>query len=170
MRLLVTGSRLWEDVELVSQALRLLPAGSVVVHGNDGRRRVVNGKRRLQGLDQIAGREALRLGLEEDPFPADWGFYGKAAGGIRNQVMVDRGADLCLAFPTPWVGWDLGLHPSRLRRWHSGGDRGHTRLVGGVHAAGVGCGLKWRGLEREVVVSRSRPLRTVHEEEHHVSG
>lgn len=37
----------------------------------------------------------------EDPEPAQWGDYGKAAGNIRNQVMVDKPVDEVYAFPTP---------------------------------------------------------------------
>ena len=33
-------------------------------------------------------------------FPADWSEYGKAAGAIRNQQMLDEGTpDLVVAFP-----------------------------------------------------------------------
>lgn len=32
---------------------------------------------------------------------ADWDQHGRSAGPIRNQQMVDHGADLCLAFPGP---------------------------------------------------------------------
>lgn len=37
--------------------------------------------------------------VEHLPFPADWKRYGKAAGGIRNQQMLDEGKpELVLAF------------------------------------------------------------------------
>lgn len=35
----------------------------------------------------------------EDPYQAYWSLYGRAAGPLRNQAMVDAGADLVLAFP-----------------------------------------------------------------------
>jgi hypothetical protein len=35
-----------------------------------------------------------------EPYPADWSF-GKSGGPVRNQKMVDAGADVCLAFPLP---------------------------------------------------------------------
>lgn len=38
-------------------------------------------------------------GLPVEAHPADWRSCGRAAGLIRNQRMVDLGADLCLAFP-----------------------------------------------------------------------
>lgn len=39
----------------------------------------------------------------EDPHPANWGKYGKAAGPIRNQEMVDVDPtpDACFAWPSP---------------------------------------------------------------------
>lgn len=47
-------------------------------------------------------------GYKDHGFSARWDLYGKAAGGIRNQQMVDESPELCLAFPGPKsVGtWD----------------------------------------------------------------
>lgn len=67
--------------------------GAVVVHGDCP-----------TGADRYASewcREARFNGLHviEEAHPADWGKHGKAAGPIRNQQMVDLGADVVLAFP-----------------------------------------------------------------------
>lgn len=52
-----------------------------------------------RGADQLAGDLARRAGFTVEPHPADWVARGRAAGPIRNQAMVDAGADICLAFP-----------------------------------------------------------------------
>ena len=87
MRVIVTGSRHWTDVAEVEWALRLLPSDAVIVHGA------------ARGLDTIAAAVAVRLGLRVEEHPADWNRLGVKAGPIRNQAMVDSGADACLAFP-----------------------------------------------------------------------
>lgn len=47
-------------------------------------------------LDELAYHEGVKL----ESYPADWKQYGKAAGGIRNQQMLDEGKpDLVVAFP-----------------------------------------------------------------------
>ena len=118
-RLLVTGSRDWTDWQTAGEAfaeyLVSLPAGStlIVVHGD------------APGLDEIADKWARsptiaarypEYTILPEPHPADWCHcreecdhpprvrrdgtpYCPAAGGYRNQGMVDVGADYCLAFP-----------------------------------------------------------------------
>jgi YspA, cpYpsA-related SLOG family len=108
MRILVTGSRNWDDKPgnwgfqpgIVAGVLRMLkdelqiPDGEtvVLVHGNC-----------RDSPDRIADMAARRLGWEVESHSAQWERYGKQAGFIRNQEMVDLGADLCLAFLTPCV-------------------------------------------------------------------
>lgn len=106
MRILVTGSRNLTDynkvVMAISAALETLYASRpddkkiVVVHGG------------AKGADTLAGdfvsqaRAYLKnLGytIKEEIHKADWDNVGKYAGPIRNQRMVDCGADICVAFP-----------------------------------------------------------------------
>jgi len=90
-RVLITGSRTWQRVDIIRAALRdrqVLHGALVVVHGHCPR-----------GADAIAHT----LCEEEpnwsaEPHPADWTTHGRRAGFIRNQQMVDLGADECLAF------------------------------------------------------------------------
>ena len=46
------------------------------------------------GADKMAGRIATKLGFARghnlQVYPADWPRYGRAAGSIRNQVMLDK--------------------------------------------------------------------------------
>lgn len=93
MRVIVTGSRRWRDRDTITNRLADLPADTTIVHGA------------AQGADRIAGQEAGKLGLLVEPHPADWGSLGKRAGLIRNTVMAQAGADLCIAF---WDGRSTG--------------------------------------------------------------
>lgn len=97
-RILVTGSRDWEDVQRIEAALReyhpVDPQGfdlpdqkPVLVHGDCP-----------TGADRMARIAAGFLGWMIEAHPADWGTYGKAAGVRRNAEMVKLGADVCLAF------------------------------------------------------------------------
>lgn len=94
-RILVTGSREFEDYTTVCEALgtvlaRRVAAGDtrpvVVVHGG------------ARGADTLAERAARAFGMDVERHPADWNAYGKQAGYIRNAEMVSLGASLCLAF------------------------------------------------------------------------
>lgn len=53
----------------------------------------------LHAHQWVTTMKAIRSGHTEDPHPADWPRYGRPAGPIRNQQMVNLGAVVCLAFP-----------------------------------------------------------------------
>jgi hypothetical protein len=97
LRVLVTGSRDWADASMVAAALdQATDAGrtpSVVVHGACP-----------TGADKMAAQWAeaqhdqpFDAPVQEEAYPADWS-QGRKAGPVRNKMMVDRGADVCLAF------------------------------------------------------------------------
>lgn len=90
MRILVTGSRTWDNTDIISAALLRAwydagsPEDAVLVSGACP-----------TGADAIAERF---WGLTVERHPADWTKHGRRAGFVRNAEMVDLGADLCLAF------------------------------------------------------------------------
>lgn len=95
-RILVTGSRTWEDeaavrMELGGEMQRAFMLGMrpVVVHGACPR-----------GADAMADRLARQISPAADvePHPADWDRLGKVAGFRRNEEMARLGAVVCLAF------------------------------------------------------------------------
>lgn len=98
MRVIVSGSRDWVDSDMIWNALDgVLDAHHsydnvlVVVHGN------------APGADSIANhwvihRQRQDWNVEPEAHPAQWTRHGRRAGPLRNQEMVDAGADLVLAF------------------------------------------------------------------------
>jgi len=97
-RLLVTGSRDWDDSATVENALNAawLDLGARTF-AEPGRVTLVHGDAR--GLDRMAASIWLRLGYGEvEAKPADWGGHGKRAGFVRNSEMVALGPLMCLAF------------------------------------------------------------------------
>lgn len=91
MKVLVCGPRDWGSKSTVSQVSKRLDAlrddELVIIHGN------------ARGVDRIAMLWATMNSVREHPFPADCHTYGKAAGPIRNQNMLDFGKpDLVIAF------------------------------------------------------------------------
>lgn len=91
-RILITGSRDWDDRFSIARAM--LDAADdatgevIIVHGLCP-----------TGADAIADDFAEFMNWKIETHPADWIKHGKAAGPIRNQEMVKLGADICLAFP-----------------------------------------------------------------------
>ncbi|MDQ3222231.1 MAG: DUF2493 domain-containing protein [Gemmatimonadota bacterium] len=95
MRILITGSRRWDDRLAVDHAIGRARAQSgdhlVVVHGGCP-----------TGADAAADVYARAAGLElevHEPDPT----YGPQRFRIRNQAMVNAGADLCLTFANSWA-------------------------------------------------------------------
>lgn len=94
IRILITGSRTWTNrnligMELIQAAVELAGAYAPII--------LVSGAC-PRGADRIAEELAEGWGWTVERHPADWTAHGKAAGFIRNQQMVDLGADMCLAF------------------------------------------------------------------------
>lgn len=92
MRVLVTGSRHgWHSGDLAAalERLRAEYPEAVLVHGA------------APGVDTQAATLWGSWGLRTEPHPASWRQYGKRAGPIRNQQMVDAGAEICVAFLEP---------------------------------------------------------------------
>lgn len=94
MRVLICGDRNWTDDDMVLEELlretkeaRTVDVDVVVIHGC------------ARGADTAGGLAAMSLGFEVQRFPAQWDRYGKRAGILRNQQMLDEGKpDLVLAF------------------------------------------------------------------------
>ena len=80
---LICGDRNWSrqtTMRLVFDKLKTMKRERwiIIVHGD------------ARGADSIAGALAKEYGFECAPHPADWELYGKAAGPIRNQEMLDE--------------------------------------------------------------------------------
>ena len=89
LRVLVCGSRNWTDHKSIWRLLNRLRTEATNIS-------VIEGC--AQGAD-YAAHEWIAPGVEIYHFPADWDRYGKGAGPIRNQQMLDEGKpDFVMAF------------------------------------------------------------------------
>lgn len=88
MKVLCCGDREWRDWRAILRELVQLGSGTVVVEGE------------CRGADVMCCSVARRLGYEVLPYPATWNKFGRAAGPLRNQQMLDENPDieLVLAF------------------------------------------------------------------------
>jgi hypothetical protein len=89
VRVLVFGNLDWYDFVPVIMKLRALVTehpGLVVIEGG------------ARGADTAGRLAGFELGCSVETYQAEWSKYGRAAGPIRNQRMVDEGRpDLALA-------------------------------------------------------------------------
>jgi hypothetical protein len=84
MRVLICGDRHWDDCETISNYIKTLPPGTVIIEGE------------AAGADTIARIVAESFGLDVIKEPAQWAIYGRAAGPIRNQKMLDEHKPDCV--------------------------------------------------------------------------
>jgi hypothetical protein len=99
MRVLVTGSRTWDDAKTIREALEAVAYGATgggvevltVVHGA-----CPNGADEL--ADQWVRYFNGPITVTAERHPALWQKFGKRAGMVRNEQMIAAGADLVLAF------------------------------------------------------------------------
>ena len=94
-RLLITGSRTWNDKAVIVSELVQFAR----VHGK--KVTLVSGGAR--GADSLCESVAMKLGWTIEVHKAEWdskpdGSYNNRAGHERNALMVMLGADACLAF------------------------------------------------------------------------
>lgn len=89
MRVLVCGSRHFNDYELLERTLDDYPITDII----EGEAR---------GADRLSRKYAEERNIPVRAFPADWNKYGKGAGPIRNrQMLVEGTPDFVIAFRGP---------------------------------------------------------------------
>lgn len=101
-RLLVTGSRNHQGKAFIWQVLDGYHAAHphlVIVHGACYPRPDRDGSLPDTSADWLTHLWCQARGVPDEPHPADWRQHGDAAGPLRNQAMVNLGADECAAFP-----------------------------------------------------------------------
>lgn len=91
MQLAVIGSRTFDDFDLMVTTLDKFPNPTIISGG-------------ARGADQLAARYARLRNAPLIEYLPDWNKHGKAAGFIRNQLIVDA-ADAVIAF---WDGQSRG--------------------------------------------------------------
>lgn len=86
MRVLVCGSRIFNNRELLNRTLEQIEIDTII-HGM------------ARGADTLGGEYAKENNIPVLEFPALWSEYGKRAGPIRNAQMLKEGQpDLVVAF------------------------------------------------------------------------
>jgi len=116
IRILVTGSRVWEDVPLLTGSLDEQARGHdhvTLIHGRCDPRNTAGERVSWDdalthpkdgpylGADWHAHQHAAVRGWAIEEYAANWFLHGNSAGPIRNQRMVDLRpvADVCVGAP-----------------------------------------------------------------------
>jgi hypothetical protein len=105
-RILITGSRDWPRERIVEAVLdsELHDDHLTIVHGGarGADSMAAHWARRMHRNVTVFFRgEGMTLDVVEEKHPVNWspyGIYNPMAGRVRNQEMVDAGADVCYAF------------------------------------------------------------------------
>lgn len=101
----IVGSRHFWDLDMVATYVGMLPLDTVIVSGG------------AAGVDVRATVAAVKRGMPKPiVFLPDWDRYGKRAGPLRNQQIVDE-CDILTAF---WDGRSPGTADSIRRATYAG--------------------------------------------------
>ncbi len=95
MRLAIVGGRDFNDSALLASIIHNFTSPHFFRH-------IISGG--AKGADSLGAEFARHNGLKLTVFPAEWGKFGKSAGFLRNQTIVDN-CDMILAF---WDGVSQG--------------------------------------------------------------
>ena len=117
-RIIVAGSRGFDDYPLLESKLDEL------LKGISGEVEIVSGH--AKGADSLGEQYALKRGLPLHIMKADWERFGRRAGFIRNQQMLDYALEetpLLVAF---WDGLSNGTRDMIIRAQEEGVE---TRII-----------------------------------------
>ncbi len=107
MKVLVSGSRFYRDYQKILAVVKSLDIDLLIAGG-------------CRGADTLAVRDARQCGIRFIEYPADWKRFGKSAGPIRNQAMLDlEKPDLVLVFHEDLTK-SKGTRDMILRASHAG--------------------------------------------------
>lgn len=96
-RMLVCGSRTYSDYKFLKRILDLIKAEKLIAKAEGKIFVVIQGA--APGADSMGKQWADENGLYCESYPADWKAFGKRAGYLRNQQMLDEGKpDIVVAF------------------------------------------------------------------------
>jgi hypothetical protein len=94
-RVLVCGDRNWTNYSAIVDLLRRL---QTTLREFSPKIRLVVVEGEARGADRLGKVAARELGADVEKHPAQWSKFGRAAGPIRNQEMLDSGLHFALAF------------------------------------------------------------------------
>lgn len=110
-RIIVAGGRDFDDYEYLCKEL------DGILDQIDGDKEIVSGT--AKGADSLGTRYGKEHGIPVKEFKPNWRQYGRAAGIIRNQEMLDYASEetpLVVAF---WDGQSKGTHDMIRKATHS---------------------------------------------------
>lgn len=122
-RVIIAGGRTFTDYEKLSgEASNIIKANLDALGLNEEQVRIISGH--AAGTDSLGERFATESGFNLTIFPANWVRFGKPAGCIRNQTMVDYATEegndnMLIAF---WNGTSRGTRDMIDRAEKSGMD------------------------------------------------
>lgn len=99
MKLAIVGSRTFNDYAILASGILKFTTVSKIISGG------------AKGADHLAEDFAENWDIPIDIFKPDWDKYGKQAGFIRNQLIVDA-CDMVVAF---WDGKSKGTQDTILK-------------------------------------------------------